>query len=284
MIKKYYHLAKPGMIYGNALTTLAGYLFASHLHINPLLLLATLVGIGCVIGSACVFNNYIDRDIDALMERTQERELVLGSVSKHNALSFGILLGLIGFFTLYSFVNILTVLMAFVGFFSYVFLYTYAKRKSHWGTQVGSISGAMPIVVGYTAATNRLDMAALLLFLCMVLWQMPHFYSIAIRRIEDYRKAKIPVLPIAKGVRTTKISIVLYIFAYLVAVSSLTAFGYTGYIFEIVMMIVGIIWLIRSVQGFTTTDDIVWAKKTFLFSLVVLMTFSVMLALSPLLP
>ena len=284
MLKNYYNLAKPGMIYGNAMTTLAGYLFASHLHVSPLTLIATLMGIGCVIGSACVFNNYIDRDIDALMERTHKRELVVGSISKHNALSFGVLLGLIGFFVLFVFVNVLTMSMAFIGFFSYVFLYTYAKRKSHWGTQIGSISGAMPIVVGYTAVADRLDAAALVLFICMVLWQMPHFYAIAIRRIDDYRKAHIPVLSIVGGIKATKISIVLYIFAYLVAISSLTAFGYAGYTFEVVMMAVGIIWLVRGIQGLTSHDDAFWAKKLFLFSLVVLMTFCVMLALSPLLP
>jgi len=219
-----------------------------------------------------------------LMQRTEKRELVVGSISKHNALSFGILLGLIGFFVLYLYVNILTALVAFAGFSSYIFLYTPLKRKSHWGTQVGSISGAMPIVVGYTAVTNRLDITALILFLCMVLWQMPHFYAIATRRIDDYRKANIPVLPVVYGITATKTSIVFYIFAYLVAVSSLTAFGYAGYTFEVVMMIVGAVWLMRGIQGFTAKDDTLWAKKLFLFSLVVLITFSVTLAFSPLLP
>jgi protoheme IX farnesyltransferase len=97
MIKTYYRLTKPGIVYGNVFTTLAAYLFASRWHVVPLLFFATLIGLGLVIASACVFNNYLDRDIDRKMARTKDRTLVTGGVSPHNALAYGTLLGLIGF-------------------------------------------------------------------------------------------------------------------------------------------------------------------------------------------
>src|SRR5579872_2970145 len=182
--RDYYKLTKPGIVYGNVFTTIAAFLFAIRWRFESFqsieLFLATVFGISFVIGSACVFNNYLDRDIDKRMERTQKRALVTGAISTRSALMYGTILGLVGFILLGVFVNVLTALIALVGFIFYVILYGIAKRGSHWGAVVGSVSGAVPIVVGYTAVTNQLDLTALILFLVLVFWQMPHFYAIAI--------------------------------------------------------------------------------------------------------
>ena len=284
MLKNYYNLAKPGIVYGNVLTTLAAYLFASRWHIAPLPLIATLVGIGLVIGGACVFNNYIDRDIDRKMARTRDRALVSGAISSHDGIAFGMLLTLTGFFLVSAFANMLTAGVALVGFVFYVALYGISKRMSHWGTVVGSVSGAVPIVAGYTAVADRLDGTALILFLILVVWQMPHFYSISMYRFGDYIAAGIPVLPSQKGMRVTKIYIAAYIVAYILAASALTLLGYAGYIYLASVLLFGCIWLWRAIAGFKATDDAKWARDLFFFSLAVLVSFSLMLSVASIVP
>jgi protoheme IX farnesyltransferase len=277
-IKNYYYLTKPGIIYGNLIAVIAGFFLASKGYFNPLLFLATLLGIGLVIGSGCVFNNYIDREIDEKMDRTKKRALVTKKIPVKNALIFGTILGLLGFDLLYFLANPLTAFIAFVGFFFYVVMYSIWKRKSSFGTIVGSISGAVPPVVGYTAVTNNFDIAAFLLFLILVIWQMPHFYAIAIFRIKDYAEAKIPVLPITKGVKHTKIQMLFYIAALICIAPLLTVFGYTGYLYLVVMLLVTCIWLFKAVKGFKTTDNTLWARNLFKFSLIVLLTFCVVVS------
>ena len=180
--------------------------------------------------------------------------------------------------------NILTALVALAGFLVYVFAYTFLKRTTHWATEIGSIAGAVPIVVGYTAVTDRLDSVALILFLILALWQMPHFFSIAIRRAPEYAAAGIPILPLKKGIISAKIQILLYLIAFVLAAEALTAFGYAGYSYAIVMGVATLIWFTLAVSGLSAQDDEVWARKLFFFSLVVLLVFSVTLSLATLLP
>jgi protoheme IX farnesyltransferase len=284
MFKEYYNLAKPGIVYGNIFTTLAGFLFASRWHFSPLLLVATMVGLALVIGSACVFNNYFDRDIDRKMQRTRDRALAVGAISARRAISYGALLGLVGFFLLGAYVNILTAAIALFGFIFYVAIYGLAKRTSHWGTIVGSVSGAVPIIVGYTAVTGRLDMTALMLFLILAFWQMPHFYAIAIYRLEDYVAAGIPVLPARKGMKVTKIYIVSFIIAFIIATVTLAASGNAGYVYLAIVLALGLSWLARAIAGFKAYDDSKWARKLFFFSLIVLVGFSLALSVAWVLP
>lgn len=283
-LKAYYYLAKPGIIRGNAITAIAGYFLAAGWQFNWQLFLAMLFGLSLIIASACVFNNYIDRDIDKLMERTKKRALVTNSISASSALIYGTLLGFIGALLLAVYTNTLTLLIALFGFFAYVVLYGYTKRHTVHGTVIGSISGAVPPVVGYSAVTNRLDTGALLLFLILVFWQMPHFYAIAIYRLKDYAAASIPVLPAVKSLRSTKFHIVLYILAFIAASVSLTLFNYTGMVYFIVTALLGLNWLRLSLQGFGAKNDELWARKVFQFSLVVITVLCIMIIINPLLP
>ncbi len=280
MIKSYYYLTKPGIIYGNSLSVIAGFFLASGRVFNPIIFLATLFGLGFVMASACVFNNYIDREIDEKMERTKKRALVTKKIPVKNALIFGTILGLLGFGLLYLFTNLLTTFIAFIGFFFYVIVYTFSKRVTVYGTLIGSISGATPPVVGYVAVTNHIDTAALLLFLILVVWQMPHFYAIAIFRIKDYASAAIPVLPIVKGVKHTKIQMMLYILALIIIAPFLTFFDYTGYAYMVVVVALGLAWLGMGISGFKTQDNVLWAKKMFRFSLIVLLVFCFMISVN----
>lgn len=284
MLKQYYLLAKPGIIYGNAVSAAAGFFLASQGHFSLGVFVAMLVGISLVMGSGCVFNNYIDRGIDALMKRTRGRALVKGTISARNALAYGTILGLIGLLILALSANRLTAGIALLGFVIYVVLYALAKRRSEWGTVVGSLAGAVPPVVGYTAVSNHFDGAALILFLILVIWQMPHFYAIAIFRADDYAAAALPVLPVRRGVRTTKVHMLLYIVAFLIVSVALTLFGHTGYVYLVVTALLSLAWLRIAAQGFQAENDIVWARKLFRFSLIVLVILCIVISLNAVLP
>jgi protoheme IX farnesyltransferase len=284
MVRAYYELAKPGIVYGNALTTLAAFLYASRWDSAWLVFLPTMVGIMLVIASACVCNNYFDRDIDAKMARTKSRALVTGAISVTSALTYALVLGVTGIGLIFFYVNGLTAAVALFGFLMYVVAYGYAKRAGSWGTLVGSIPGAVPIVVGYTAVVGQIDLAAILLYVSLALWQMPHFYAIALYRREEYAAAGIPVLPIRRGIQRTRRSILAYITAFTILASLLTLFGRAGYTYLAVILVFGIAWFTRASTGFKSADEAAWGKRVFLFSLVVLLAFCFALATAPFLP
>jgi heme o synthase len=231
-----------------------------------------------------VFNNYIDRDIDERMDRTSRRALVTGAISNSSALAYGCILGLVGFAILIVWVNWLAFAVSLAGWAVYIFLYTFSKRSTVYSTLIGSVSGSVPPVVGYVAVTNRLDGGAWLLFLALTFWQMPHFYAIGIRRLKDYKAAGLPILPVKRGVLAAKRQIVGYILGFIVVVSLMTVFNYTGYTYLVVVGAVSLAWLRLALKGFKSKNDQAWAKQVFLFSLVVTLVFSFMLSVDAWLP
>lgn len=232
-----------------------------------------------MIASGCVFNNYIDRDIDRKMERTRNRVLAQGLVSPAHAIAYACVLGVAGVAVLYAASNTLAVMLVLMGFVVYVGLYSlWLKRGSVYGTLVGSLSGAAPPVVGYCAVSNEFDAGAAILLLIFSLWQMPHSYAIAIFRFNDYQAANIPVLPVIKGISAAKRQIVLYIAAFVVATLMLTLSGYAGYSYFVVAALSGAYWLWMGVSGYKAVDDTVWARKLFTFSIVTITMLSVMMS------
>ncbi|MBX4186801.1 MAG: heme o synthase [Candidatus Doudnabacteria bacterium] len=282
MIKEYYYLTKPGIIYGNSISMVAGFLLASGKHFDLTLFLAALIGLSLVIAAACVFNNIWDKDIDQSMDRTKNRAMVTGAIPKTHALVFGVILLSLGVLILTLYTNLLTLGVGLVGFFVYVLAYTPLKRRSVHATLIGAISGATPPVAGYTAVVNKFDACAIILFLILVFWQMPHFYSIAIRRLKDYTAAGLPVLPAVKGILVTKINILIYMLGFIISMALLTIYGYTGYIFLVLVLILGLYWLAVCLQGFR--KDIFpaesWAKKMFFTSLWVLLILCALISVS----
>lgn len=278
-MKTYYMLTKPGIIFGNIITTAAGFALASRGHFDLWLFFTTLVGLAFVIASAGVFNNFIDRVADAKMERTKNRPLAKGLINSANALIFATILGIIGFTMLAAYTNFLTVFVAFFGFFVYLVLYAFFKYHSFYGTLVGSIAGGVPPVVGYCAVSNRFDAGAFIIFMILVLWQMPHFFAIAMYRIKDYQAASIPVLPVKKGMLVTKIHMLLYIMAFISTAVMLTFAGYTGVWYLAVATILGLSWLGLCLNGFKIKNETLWARKMFAFSLVVIMVLCVTITL-----
>lgn len=278
---RFFSVVKPGIIFGNLVTLCGGFFLGMRDHFNYELLLLTMLGMGLVIASGCVFNNYIDRDIDQLMERTRHRVLVQGKIAPKVALSYATFLGILGFVDLYFFTNILTLALAALGFIVYVGFYSLAlKRRSGLGTFIGGISGAIPPVVGYTATTDQLDVGALLLFLILFLWQMPHFYAISIYRLEDFSRAKLPILPLKKSVHYTKIVSLIYVFIFTIISVLPSVFGFTGIIYFIAALLLGLIWLGLGLKGlWLKYDDRLWARKMFLFSIINITLLCLMMAI-----
>ncbi len=279
MIREYYQLAKPGIVFGNAVTAVGGFALASKGHIDPWLLIATLFGISFIVGASCVFNNYMDRMADAKMSRTQKRPLVTGTISTQKALLFGSLLTFLGGATLALFANLLSLALALIGMAVYLGLYTVLKYRTAHCTLVGSIAGGIPPMVGYCAVSGRIDMGALLIFLILVLWQMPHFFAIAMYRADEFAAASIQVLPITRGVHVAKVQMLLYVAAFLIAATLLTFFGYTGFIYLAAAFLCGFAWLWLAIQGFKVENEKKWARKMFVLSLQVITLLSVMIAI-----
>jgi protoheme IX farnesyltransferase len=282
-LKTYYYLTKPGMVRGNAMIAACAFFFASRGHIDWWLLLAMLTGISLIIAAACVFNNYIDQGIDTKMSRTKDRALVKKLIPQRNALIYGFILGTIGTSVLAFYTNLVTLGLAGLGFLFYVIFYSIEKRRSIHGTLVGAVSGATPPVIGYCAVTGNFDLGAMLLFIILVIWQMPHFYAIALYRYDDYAAANIPVLPVKKGINETKVAMLLYIIAFTVATLTLNFFGYTGTPYLIISGLLSASWLLLWTRGVRTTDTKRWARKMFFLSLIILMVLFITLAAEPLL-
>lgn len=267
---RFFSVVKPGIIFGNLVTLCGGFFLATRDDFNFWLWLATLLGMALVIASGCVFNNYIDRDIDQLMQRTKNRVLVKGLMAPQTAIAYAIFLGLAGFVVLGIITNLLTLILALIGFLVYVGVYSLAlKRRSTMGTVIGGVAGAIPPVVGYCAVTDRFDLGAILLFLILFLWQMPHFYAISIYRMQDFAAASLPILPLKKNIRYTKIVMLLYILAFTIVSVLPSIFGYTGFFYFSVAFALGLLWLVLGLQGLIAkNDELRWARKMFLFSII----------------
>ncbi len=267
MLKKYLFLTKPGILFGNFVTTLGGYFVAAQGSVDFLLLLITLLGTTLVVASGCVVNNVIDQDIDQKMQRTQNRAMVKKSISIPVALIYALVLGLIGFSILWFWVNEYAFLFAVIGFVVYVGFYSlWTKRTTIHQTIVGSISGAAPPVIGYTAVANQFDMGALLIFIGYALWQMPHSWGIAIYRFEDYKNAGIPILPVARSIHRTKIESLIYVVLFCITMNGLFIYGYANWMYVVVLNFFCLYWVYLSIQGFKAENDQLWAKQYFMFS------------------
>lgn len=272
-------LTKPGIIAGNLAAMFAGFFLASKHGWSWQLLLFTSLGLICIIASACVCNNVLDRKIDRKMLRTQKRPLAQGTITSLQACLFAAFLGVLGSFILLYFTNKTTFLTAALGFFIYVLAYSLMKPQTVYATAVGSVAGATPPVIGYAAVTGEIDGGAWILFWMLAMWQMPHFFSIALFRIKDYAAAGIPVLPIHKGIYRTKVHMTLYIIGFIISTLLLHVGDYAGFYTVSVITAAGIIWLGLSILGFQAKDDHAWSRQMFFTSLFVISAVSLMIPL-----
>ncbi|MEO2203897.1 heme o synthase [Paenibacillus pabuli] len=281
MLRDMIALTKPRLLRLNVFAVAVGFWVASKWDISWLSLLLVIIGSTLVIASACVINNYWDRELDQKMERTKKRIEYINHLRPAFVLWYGIILGVAGFAVLYVWVNPLSGWLSLLGWFAYIVIYTmWLKRSSTWSTSLGGIAGAMPPVIGYCAVTNQIDMGAWLLFALLFLWQPPHFWSLGIRRVEEYRAAGFPLLPVVKGIKRTKFQMVPYVLLLLPAVFLLYYYDYVGLVFLIVSLLSSAVWFIHTLSGLKTQDDEKWAKINFLISVNYLMLIFILMVVN----
>jgi len=240
---------------------------------GAMLVFAASVGISMASASAAVFNHIVDEQIDIQMARTDNRPLPRGKVTRNQALIWGVFLGIIGLGTLQLFVNTITMVLTFISLIGYAVIYTiYLKRATPQNIVIGGAAGAAPPILGWTsiAGTQGIEYA-FLLFLIVFIWTPPHFWALAIFRVEEYKKVNVPMLPVTHGLTYTRLQILLYtILLFLVALLPYLA-GMSGLIYLVSAVILGAIFLGYAIKIYINPDDnrITW--KAFMFSVNYLM-------------
>ena len=207
----YVALTKPRIIELLLVTTVPTMFVAEQGVPSVWLMVATVLGGTFAAAGANATNMVVDADIDALMDRTKNRPLVTGVSSPRNALVFAITLEVVAFTWLVAFVNLLSAVLAVSATLFYVFVYTlWLKRTSTQNIVIGGAAGAVPVLVGWSAVTNSLGWAPIVLFLVIFYWTPPHFWALAIRYRDDYAKAEVPMLPVVASLETTARRILFY--------------------------------------------------------------------------
>ncbi|WP_212391535.1 heme o synthase [Sporosarcina beigongshangi] len=261
-------LFKGIVLIANVLPVLTGFWLALHFSNTTLaanwdVFLFTMIGSALVIAGALILNNWYDADIDTVMERTKKRPTVTGHISMKTVLILGISLSVIGLIVLF-FTTFEAVIYAFVGWFVYVILYTmWSKRKYTLNTVIGSVSGAVTPLIGWTAIAPGYHIVPIVLALILFVWQMPHTFVIAMKKYDEYKAAKVAMLPVVHGFAFTKRQITVYIACLLPFPFFLSSLGT---VFLVIATALNVVWLIASFTGFSTKDDLKWAHMMFLFS------------------
>jgi protoheme IX farnesyltransferase len=256
-MKDYLKLTSPGITFLVILTGFIGMWTASRGTVQPDPFLFGLIGLGLATAGSSVFNNYYDRDIDRLMIRTSNRPLPSGRIKPWKALVFGIFLSLTGFLILIFRVNSLTAFLTVLALFFYSYLYTVVlKRKTPLATEIGGMSGALPPLIGWTAIKGGISLEPFSLFAIMLLWQPPHFWSLAQKHRDDYMRARIPTISVRSSERETNIRSLLYITG-LIAASLLPYFtGLAGSLYLGITVISGTLYLTLYIYALVSGRDI----------------------------
>ncbi len=269
-IRAYVELTKPGIVLWLLITAYCAMVVARRGVPDLGVTIFTLIGLGLSAGGAHAVNMWYDRDIDQIMRRTQNRPVVTGRVSPHSALIFGIACGTVSFVGMGILVNWLASAASLGGYLFYVFVYTiWLKRRSAQNIVIGGAAGAFPPIVGWAGATGHLGIAPGLMFLLIFMWTPPHFWALALYKQDDYRNANIPMMPVVRGAQATKVQSLIYAILSLAVSISLYLTHTVGPIYLIAAVVLGLIFVgcnIRLLREPAT--ELVWAKKTFRFSLI----------------
>jgi protoheme IX farnesyltransferase len=246
----YIELTKPRITFLIVLTSAAGFCLGSRGAVNYLTFTHAMIGISLLSSGIATLNQFMERDLDGRMRRTENRPLPSGRLAPFEALWFGITLTLCAELYLALSVNVLTAVLGLTVIAGYLFLYTPLKTRTSLSTAVGAFPGAMPPLIGWAAARGEIDVAAWVLFAILFLWQFPHFLAIAWMYREDYGRAGIRMLPVVEpDGRVTGQQIILYSLM-LVPVSLLPAFlGISGRFYLIAALILGLLFLASSIRA-----------------------------------
>ena len=267
LLRSYYVLCKPNVVYMMLICALVGMLLAEESVTSVTNILVALIGIALCSGSAAAINQVIDRKADAAMTRTDQRPLPQGELSATHASSFAFVIGVAGALVLYLYINTLTMILTIASLIGYAFIYTvYLKRATPQNIVIGGLAGAAPPLLGWAAISNTIDPYALLLVLIIFVWTPPHFWALAIYRKDEYAKESIPMLPVTHGVAFTKLQIVLYtIILFIVSILPYIVLM-SGGIYLISAVILSSMFMYYSIKLYFSSDDEI-AMKTFNFSI-----------------
>jgi heme o synthase len=244
----------------------------------PLMLIAT-VGIALVAGAAAAFNCLIEQRIDAHMARTRARPTVAGTITQPQILILSGIVGGLGLFILYRYVNSLTMWLTLATFVGYAVIYTVIlKPATPQNIVIGGASGAMPPVLGWAAVTGDVSPHALLLFLIIFAWTPPHFWALALYRRKEYEKVGIPMLPVTHGEAFTRLHLLLYTFMLVAATLLPFAVGMSGWIYFVSALLLDGVFLYFALKLYRSYSDAL-ARKTFSYSILYLsLLFAALLA------
>ncbi|CAN5915943.1 heme o synthase [soil metagenome] len=263
-------LVKPNIMV-MALLTAAGAMSLAPGRASATEMLVLLAGVALIVGSANTLNMYLERDIDCLMTRTKNRPLPQRRLDPSTALVFGALQGAIALPILVA-INPITGALGLLALILYVGVYTPMKQRSHWAVWVGGIPGAMPALMGWTAATGHISLAGLAVFGVLFFWQVQHFHAIALYRQREYQAAGLKTLPGTHGEWAAKLEIVMYLLVQVLVSLTLVPLGVSGIPYLLVAVSLGAFVLVQGVSGLATTGAATtkWARSVFLASIVYL--------------
>jgi len=264
---QYLALTKPRIVMLAAFCALIGMLLAAESLVPWQILVFGTAGISLLAGAGFAFNCVIERTIDARMARTRARPLARGEVGTAPAIAFAAAIGVLGAVLLYFFVNPLTMWLTLATFVGYAVVYTVLlKPATPQNIVIGGASGAMPPVLGWAAVANEVSAPALVLFLIIFVWTPPHFWSLALYRIDDYRKSGLPMLPVTHGAEFTRLNILLY--TLLLVATSLMPYliGMSGAFYLASALALGAVFVAYAWRMWRSYSDAL-ARKTFGYSI-----------------
>ncbi len=227
-----------------------------------------LAGTAFIVGSANTLNMFLERDVDCLMARTKDRPLPQRRLDPRTALTFGAIQGVIALPTL-AMVNLVTAALGLLALILYVGVYTPMKQRSHWAVWVGGVPGAMPALMGWTAAVGHIDLAGLAVFGILFIWQVPHFHAIALYRQRDYDAAGLKTLPGTHGAAAAQRAIAIYLVVQVAVSLALVPLGVTGTVYLVTAIALGVLVLVQGFSG-VRAGGARWARNVFLTSIIYL--------------
>ena len=275
-MKAFFNLMKPRVMSLVIFTCAVGLLIAP-IKINFTDAVVSLFAVALGSGAAGALNMWYESDLDSLMTRTCLRPIPTGKLTKNQALTFGILSSLISIITLYVFSNLVAASLLTITILFYVFVYTiWLKRKTSQNIVIGGAAGALPPVIGWAIATNGIALEPIILFLIIFIWTPSHFWALSLYKTEDYRKAKIPMLPVTSGIKTTKFNILLYAFILFPVVISPYFLNFYGLVYLVPAILLSGYYFYISYKLLKEKDPIIEKKlATKLFGYSILFLFMI---------
>jgi len=265
MTRDLWALTKPKITRMNVLMALGGYALAGGLW-EPTKVLTALLGTALAVGSANVLNQYLERDIDGRMARTAGRPLPNKRMAPQAALWFGIALGVAAVVMLWALVNPITAGLGLFALLAYVLVYTPLKQKTPLSLLIGAVPGAIPPLMGWTAATGVIDPGGAVLFGILLVWQLPHFLAIALYRKDDYARAGFKTVPVVRGDRVAKAQAVAWSIALVPITLALIPLGVASWLYGGIALALGAWFVGWSLRGLRPDAGVKWARGFFLFS------------------